>query len=296
MKIGLFDVDGKNFPNLALMKISAYHKKIGDEVEWSNIGEYDKIYSSKVFTFTPEKELGFATSKEIIKGGTGYGFTELPQEIDSICPDYSIYPQYLSAYGFLTRGCPRSCSWCIVPQKEGNIRPYADISDFLCGRKSAILMDNNVLANDWGLKQIEKMIDLKIKVDFNQGLDARLIADNKDIAQLLTSLKWIRFIRLSCDTLSQMDAVEKAITLIRKTEKKKTDFFVYVLVKDIEDALQRVEFLRTLKAVPFAQPYRDFTTHCVDLTARHFARWVNRRELFMSCTWDQYTSTNRIVS
>src|SRR5574344_2144329 len=124
MNIGLVDIDGHNFPNIALMKISAYHKSIGDNVSWVDIGNYDRTYMSKVFTFT-------------------------------------------SAYGFLTRGCPNKCSWCVVPSKEGNIQPYADIEEFLQGKKEAVLMDNNVLAHEHGLQQIEKIIRLGIKVDFN---------------------------------------------------------------------------------------------------------------------------------
>ena len=114
----------------------------------------------------------------------------LPSEIDKLCPDYSIYPKFTAAYGFLTRGCPNKCSWCVVPSKEGNIQPYADIEDFLQGRKEAVLMDNNVLAHEHGLQQIEKMIKLGIKIDFNQGLDARIIAKDKSIAELLSKVKW----------------------------------------------------------------------------------------------------------
>jgi len=114
MNIGLVDIDGHNFPNLALMKISAYHKSIGDNVSWVDIGNYDRTYMSKVFTFSPDYSKGFANYGEIIKGGTGFKMTNtLPSEIDKICPDYSIYPKFTAAYGFLTRGCPNKCSWCV---------------------------------------------------------------------------------------------------------------------------------------------------------------------------------------
>ena len=153
MNIGILAVDS-NFPNLALMKISAYHKARGDQVEWYNpLCKYDK---EKV----------------------------LPIEVDRLQPDYSIYniDSNLS-YGFLTRGCPNRCKWCVVPKKEGKISPYMDIEEITAGRKKAILMDNNILASNYGLQQIEKIIKLGIKVDFNQGLDARLITD--EIARLL---------------------------------------------------------------------------------------------------------------
>jgi radical SAM superfamily enzyme YgiQ (UPF0313 family) len=145
-KIGLIDVDGRHFPNLALMKIAAYHKAIGDNVEWVNyLVRYDKVYASKVFTFTPDIDT-VIQSDEIERGGTGYNISvTLPTDIENTQPDYSIYPNIVHAYGFLTRGCTRNCAWCIVPKKEGDIRPAGDIEEILQGRKSAILMDNNVL-------------------------------------------------------------------------------------------------------------------------------------------------------
>jgi len=102
MNIGLVDIDGHNFPNLALMKISAYHKSIGDNVSWVDIGNYDRTYMSKVFTFSPDYSKGLANYGEVIKGGTGFKMTNtLPSEIDKLCPDYSIYPKFTAAYGFL---------------------------------------------------------------------------------------------------------------------------------------------------------------------------------------------------
>ena len=140
MKIGLLDIDGHNYPNLALMKISNHHKMMGDLVEFVNhFTDYDIVYQSKVFTYTPNN--GFHIHADlIIKGGTGFNGDVLSDLIEHTCPDYSIYPNLQSAYGFLTRGCPNKCSWCIVPEKEGKIRPNADIEEFLDGKKSAILM------------------------------------------------------------------------------------------------------------------------------------------------------------
>lgn len=123
MRIGLHDSDATGFPNLALMKLSAWHKSEGDEVEWWNpLLFYDKVYSSKVFTFTPENPY---LPENTVRGGTGYGvLDELPQEVDNMQPDYSLYPDCDHAIGFLTRGCIRKCPWCIVPKKEGLIRQY----------------------------------------------------------------------------------------------------------------------------------------------------------------------------
>ena len=130
MKIAIHDSEkeylkGKTFPNYALMKISAYHKSLGDSVEWwYPMGEFDKVYSSKVFDFTPENPF---LPADTIKGGTGYDISSaLPPEIDDMYPDYSIYPDCDYAIGYITRGCPNNCRWCVVPQKEGGIKPYRD--------------------------------------------------------------------------------------------------------------------------------------------------------------------------
>jgi len=294
MKIGLMDVDGHNFPNLALMKISAFHRRKNDSVEWFNsLSNYDIVYKSKVFTFTPDENF-VINSSQVISGGTGYDITKiLPQEIDVVCPNYSLYPNFKSALGFVTRGCPNKCGWCVVPKKEGDIKPYADIESFLDGRNSAILMDNNILASNYGLKQIEKIIDLKIKVDFNQGLDSRIIANNEDIAKLLSKVKWLKPLRMACDTKLQMQSVEKATLLLRKYKTTPSNYFVYVLVKDIPDALERVEFLKNLKLDSFAQPFRDYENRAVNPELIKFARWVNHKAIFKTVEWKDYNQSRK---
>lgn len=288
-KIGLIDVDGKNnYPNLALMKISTHHKYLGDNVEFVFANtKYDKVYASKVFTFTADYQYNI-NCDDVNYGGTGYkNFIDLPDEIEHCVPDYDLY-NCKSAYGFLTRGCIRNCSWCVVPKKEGSIRANADILEFLGDKKSAIIMDNNVLASDFGLKQIEKIIDLKIKVDFNQGLDARIIANNPDIAKMLSKVKWFKPLRMACDTLSQMDSIIKAVTMLREYGCKPSNYFIYVLVKEIPDALERVEMLKELKLDPFCQPYRNFENNTVDHEAKKFSRWVNHKAIFKTVEWCDY--------
>lgn len=288
MKVGLIDVDGKNYPNLALMKISAYHKSNGDICEWAVIGHYDVIYMSKIFTFSKDYDLGLISADTIIRGGTGYNYNKLIPEAEYIHPDYSLYPRFQEAYGFLTRGCPNECSWCVVPEKEGRIRSYMNIEDIIGNRKIAVLMDNNVLAHSHGIRQIEKIGELGIKIDFNQGLDARLI--DEGIAKRLGIVKFYKPLRMACDTISQMPYIEKATKLLRKHNVTRKRYFVYVLVKDIQDALERVEFLRGLNLDPFAQPYRNLTTgELIDYEHKRFARWVNRKELFNSVKWEDYT-------
>jgi hypothetical protein len=286
-KIGLIDVDGHNFPNLALMKISAYHKSIGDHVEWASIGNYDRIYKSKVFTFTQDRDPFLGNCGEIIKGGPGYDIkVRLPSFIDSLCPDYSIYPSFKEAYGYLTRGCINNCIWCIVPKMEGVISKYADIEEFLQGRKVTVLMDNNVLAHEHGLCQIEKIIRLGIKVDFNQGLDSRLIDDEK--AKLLSNVKWYKPIRLACDTESQLPYIEKAVKLLRKHGAVPSRYFIYVLIKNIPEALKIIDTLRQWNLDPFAQPYRDRENNIVDHEANRIARYVNHKATFKSIPYTEY--------
>lgn len=289
-KIGLIDVDNTSFPNLALMKISAFHKSIGNTVEWVGLGEYDITYISKVFTYTRDFTPSLAELGEIIKGGTGYDLTtKLPVEIDNMLPDYSIYGITDKVYGFLTRGCPNKCPWCVVPSKEGDIQPCADIEDFLQGRKEAVLMDNNVLVHEHGLRQIEKIIKLGVKVDFNQGLDARIIAKDKSIAELLSKVKWSRYLRMACDTKSQIPYIEKALKNLNEYGFKNYRVFVYVLVKEIPDALDRVMFLKEKGCSPFAQPYRDFETNKEpNYEQKRFARWVNHKAIFNTVEWSEY--------
>ena len=288
MKIGLIDVDSHNFPNLALMKISAYHKAQGDEVEWWNgFEEYDRVYMSKVFTFSPDMDT-VIHAKEIIRGGTGYkNYGSLSPEIEATYPDYSIYPNWKPAIGFLTRGCIRNCPWCIVPQKEGKIRPAATWQEIKrTDSREIVFMDNNVLGCDHGLQQIDDMGGKPVWVDFNQGLDARLITP--EVAQLLARLHWIRFVRMSCDTKAMLPVVLNAAQNMEKAGISRSRFWCYVLVQDVQEALEIVMGLDFHGITPFAQPYRDYDGGEPTVEQKHFARWVNCKQLFKSCTWEEY--------
>jgi radical SAM superfamily enzyme YgiQ (UPF0313 family) len=246
---------------------------------------YDKVYQSKVFTFTSDNPFALQAD-EIVKGGTGY---KLYDELfcDDTEPDYSLYPQYQHAYGFLTRGCVRNCAWCIVPKKEGRIRPYRDIETVLQGRKTAILMDNNVLASEHGLRQLERIVDLGCKVDFNQGLDSRLVTD--EIAGLLSKIKWIRFIRLACDTTPAVEPLIKALERLNRSGVKNYRIFVYVLVKDVEDANNRCKILKRLGVNPFVQAYRDVENNILPTgEQKRFAWYVNQKAVFKATEWEDY--------
>lgn len=289
MKIGLIDVDGHNgFPNLALMKISAYNKSIGNDVEWWNgFIHYDRVYMSKVFTFSDDIDT-VIDADEVIKGGTGYkDYGSLPEEIENMFPDYSIYPDVDYAIGFLTRGCIRNCPWCIVPKKEGKIRPAATWQQIKRpDSRKIVFMDNNVLACEHGLRQIEDMGGKQVWVDFNQGLDARLIT--KDVAKLLARLRWIKFIRVSCDTEQMIPIVREAVENMKAAGIAKSKFWSYVLVQDVDAAYRVVMELREMGVNPFAQPYRDYDGGEPSKEQKDFARWVNNKAVFKTCDWSEY--------
>ncbi|MDE6995012.1 MAG: radical SAM protein [Lachnospiraceae bacterium] len=208
-------------------------------------------------------------ANEIIRGGTGYkNYGSLPEEIEKTSPDYSIYPSVDYAIGFLTRGCIRRCPWCIVPTKEGQIRPASAWEEIKRPDSDRIIfMDNNVLASPHGLQQIESMGGQKVWVDFNQGLDARLVTP--ETAALLARLRWIRFVRLSCDTAEMLPVIEQAVAYMKEAGIAKSRFWAYLLVQDVEDAKNRVTVLHRMGVEPFAQ-------------------WVNKKSVFHSCTWEEF--------
>lgn len=290
MRIGIVDVDGHHFPNLALMKLSAWHKSEGDSVEFADamFGSYDRVYMSKVFTFTPDCPDVYRC--EVVKAGTGYRdyTTVLPEEVEHITPDYSLYG-VTEAYGFLTRGCPNHCPWCIVPHKEGSIRPASPIREFIGNKRRAVLLDNNVLASDFGLGQIEEIVRMGIAVDFNQGLDARRTCDDPYILDLLSRVKWIRHIRFACDTRAQIEPVLKCIRELEQRGVNRHRFFVYCLVKEIDDALYRLNIFREMHINPFAQPYRDFDNKIrPTVEQRRVAHWCNKKSVFYSCEFKNF--------
>jgi hypothetical protein len=263
MFVGLHDAErdhmrGKTFPNFALMKIAAYHRARGDTVIWWNAlynSRYGAVYSSKVFDFTPEN---MYLPPDTIKGGTGYGlYAELPPEIDGIFPDYSIYPECDYAIGYLTRGCPNRCRWCVVPQKEGGIRPYADWRRVVRqDTKKLVLMDNNILACEYGIAQLAELSETDYKIDLNQGMDARLVT--APVADILARLHWMKYIRFSCDQIPQIEAIENATALLLERGIRPYRLFVYLLVTpDIENADYRAQRLKRLGVSIYAQAERN---------------------------------------
>ena len=208
----------------------------------------------------------------------------LPDEVEHICPDYSLY-NCDKSYGFLTRGCIRNCPWCFVPKKEGEIRANADITEFV-RHDHVVFMDNNVLAHPHGIEQIEKIAKMGLSVDFNQGLDARLI-DNS-MAKLLSKIRWSPSVRLACDSVAMIEPIRKAVELLRWHNVTPSRYFCYVLVKDIDDAIERIKFLKGMYIDPFCQPYRDQDGTEPTKVQCDFARWVNHKAIFKTTTWADY--------
>ena len=287
MKIGLIDVDGHNFPNLALMKISAWHKAQGDDVEWwDGFAQYDRVYMSRVFDDTySEGEPEPVNADEIIKGGTGYDLqNRLPDEIEHMMPDYGLYhwmPQD-TAYGFLTRGCPRGCHFCIVAKKEGRKSvKVADLSEWWNGQKSIKLLDPNTLACREHIDLLKQLADSKAWVDFTQGVDARLL--NEENIDALNKVK-TKMIHFAWDTMEQSETILRGLDLYSKLgaldERKRR---VYVLTNfgtTMEENLYRIYHLREMQFDPYVMIYDK--PHAPKEIKR-LQRWVNNKFIWRSC-------------
>lgn len=305
MKIALIDVDGYNFPNLPLMKLSTWHKQQGDTVEWyeplfHSVGEsFDKVYMSKVFSFTPDFPY-HVNAKEVIKGGSGYCIrlkngkevydkekdTMLPPEIETIYPDYEIYYDIIpeiknTAYGFLTRGCPRGCKFCHVGCKEGR-KSYkvADLGTFWRGQRNIILLDPNITACKEWKPLFQQLIDSSAWIDFSQGLDIRLM-DRKKI-KMLRQMK-IKQVHFAWDKYQdKREIVPKFKEFKELTGWDKRKLPVYVLINfntTIEQDLDRIYTLRDLGYWPYVMVYNKENTKPGD-TVRRMQRWVNMRAVF----------------
>ena len=279
MQIGLIDVDGHNFPNIALMKIAGWHKAQGDDVEWANaFFHYDKVYMSKIFTFSPD-DLTTYDADEVIRGGTGYDVkSQLPEPIDKwLKPDYSIYPQHHFSIQFYSRGCIRHCPFCLVRDKEGYIHPVEPMELNPKGEWIEVL-DNNFFANPEWRWASDHLFAQKQPVIFH-GVDVRIMTE--EMAWHLNRLKLKGKIHIAWD-LPQIDLTERIKAML--THVKAHKITCYVLIgfnSTIEQDLHRLRTLKSLGVTPFVQPYRDFenerkpTQYELDL-----ARWANRMPLF----------------
>ena len=297
MRIGLHDAEreymkNKSFPNYALMKISAWHKAQGDAVEWWNpLYRYDRVYSSKVFDFTPVDPY---LPEDALRGGTGYRDIPidktLPPEIDDMFPDYSIYPECDYAIGYLTRGCPNNCRWCVVPQKEGKIRAYRGWKEIVRqDTDKLVLMDNNILACEYGINQLESLTGSRYRIDLNQGMDARLVTEQA--ADILSRLSWIRFLRFSCDQRAQIAPIRRTVELLMERGVRPYRIFIYLLVtSDLADASERVEALKGYKGINlYAQAERNERMGILpnDMQMEFQQRYVYSGR-YRQETWEEY--------
>lgn len=282
MKIGLIDLDGhNNFPNLALMKISAWHKVQGDEVEWFfGFSKYDKVYMSKVFTFTDNFNIVINAS-EIVKGGTGYDLENvLPEEIENMYPDYSLYNISDTAYGFLTRGCPRGCKFCIVAEKEGQCsKKVADLNQFWKGQKNIEILDPNLLACEQWENLLQQLIDSKAIVNINQGMDIRFMTKEK--AEMINKLK-IKMLHFAWDNyeFSTYERLKEFRPLLKFDSRR---LRVYVLTNfntSFEQDLDRVYKLRELGYDPYITIFEKWNAQ---REIKRLQRWVNSKFIFRSC-------------
>ena len=282
MRIGLCDIDSHNWPNLCLMKLSAYHKARGDHVEWWRPeGRYDRVYKSRVFTDTYSQDTITVTNAgEVVCGGTGYGLgPNLPDAVEHTYPDYSIYPQFSGiAYGFLSRGCPRNCGFCLVSDKEGRRSiQVADLAEFWNGQKEIKLLDANLLACPDHEKLILQLAESRAYVDFSQGLDIRLITPDNVALLNRVRTKAIHFawdnpdIDLTPDFRRFLE-----LTAIKNVRKRK----VYVLTNygsTHEQDLYRVETLRGMGYDPYVMVYDRPSAPAI---TRQLQRWVNNKRIF----------------
>lgn len=288
MNIGLIDVDFLNFPNFALMKISSFHKNKGDNVEWANplFGKYDRVYKSKIFTFTEDDHVSY--NCEVLKGGTGYDIkSKLPEEIESKRElDYTIYPQCNFSVQFFSRGCIRKCPFCLVREKEGYIQPSEPHALNPKGEWIEVL-DNNFFANPEWKRSIDYLLEKKQKVNLH-GVDVRIM--NEEQAYWLNKLKLKHNIHIAWD-LPNIDLTEKLKEVTKYINPNKMTCYVLVgFNSTMEQDLYRLRRLKEFGITPFVQPYRDFENERIPTQyEKDIARWANRTALFKSCDFQDFS-------
>lgn len=293
MNIAVSQLDGKH-PNLAIMKIIGYHESIGDNVEFYP-GEifstlYHKIYFSKIFSFTDTPQM----PPNAVIGGTGIDFkNRLPKEIEDATPSYSLFPECNYHLGFSMKGCRFACKFCCVPQKEGRPYNYNSIDEILInpnGGNRLMLLDNDFFGGENWKNNLLRIIELKLKVCFVQGLNIRIIT--KEQAELLAQCKYVnskfnqKYLTFAWDKFKDRKLIDKGIKICNDAgiPTRHMQFFVLIGFDTTPDQdLERVMYLKELGAMPFAMPYNKS-----DKYQKRFTRWVNHRATFKSTSFENY--------
>lgn len=308
----MIDCDKKNnkkpFPNLPLMKLSAWHKCQGDTVEWYDAllsGHMNRVYVSKVFSFSDDYMFPI-DADEVIYGGSGYAIhmegtkeiydkskdKSLPDEIEHIYPDYSLYGITDTAYGFLSRGCPRGCEFCHVLEMQGGISSkVANLSEFWNGQKNIVLLDPNISACKQWKDLFQQLIDSKAYIDFSQGLDIRLMTEEK--IQMLSEMK-VKSVHFAWDRYEDKDIIVPKLKNFKSiTGWHRSKIIVYCLVGDRErvvtdEDLERIYTMREIGVDPYVMIY-DKESLPASHELKKLQRWVNSRPIWGKVkTFDEY--------
>lgn len=302
MLVGLIQIDGK-LPNLALMKLSAYHKQRGDTVSLLKPDDIllgdplfdrpDKLYAAVVFDWNRPVAKRLQRIGAVV-GGTGWDLsTVLPPEIETMKPDYDLYGiEY--GFGFTSRGCIRNCQFCVVPRKEGTIREVAlpvDLENPLS--KVLVLLDNNYLASPLWREKSQQIIDRGYKVDFTQGLDIRLV--DQEAAEFLAAMKHRKRVHFAFDSLDIEREVRTGIELMLSKGIHHDRLSFYILVNynsTIEQDLRRIEILDEYGANAFVMVYNKAAA---PQKIKHLARWCNKYQTKKSCRFEDYNPSGKAV-
>ncbi|MCW7072091.1 MAG: hypothetical protein OCU12_07195 [Methanophagales archaeon] len=292
MKVGVRSPDSK-IPNLAMMKLAAWHRARGDEV-FVNFplmdNMVDKLYVSYVFTRSIKDH---PPNAEV--GGTGSGDLKktLPDAIEHTTPAYDLFGcDY--AIGFTSRGCPNKCKFCFVPEKEGGIRAHAEPDEFVLPEQGRVMfLDNNILAAPNCDDVLEWCAASRKQIDFNQGLDARRI--DAAVARQLKKIRWWGQIHLACDSAAAKRPLATAVQHMRAAGIGPSRIMVLALIGESgvlsDKDRERVAWLMSIGVDPFAMPFMPPTADMswqAPPPVRHFARWCNRVEIRKSCSFDEY--------